>query len=165
MKICVTKNGARNQLACFRANGTRELAVLGPSLPHHDLAHYVVERKFGICRGFFGNIEQGYSVAQLSEKEVIRGLGPESWTAEVLARGLQSLYSGACEAAQLQELVNAELALWKIPAVNVSVGDAETMAVEFTGLLERFSSLLDGESMELEFELAGSSLAGLHPNT
>ena len=80
----------RNQLACVRADGTRTTANLRPRLPPHDLAHYVVERQFGLRKGFFGNIAAGYSIEALSDKEVMKSLSGESWVAEILARALAS---------------------------------------------------------------------------
>jgi hypothetical protein len=55
-----------------------EIASLGPGLPHHDLAHFVVERRWNLRAGFFRNIAGGYSFAQLSDKDVIKKLGAQS---------------------------------------------------------------------------------------
>ncbi len=152
MRIRITRNGHRNSLACQRPDGTAAFTDIGPGLPHHDLAHYVVERQFNLKEGFFGNIARGFTPAQLSDKEVIKRLGPESAVAEVLARALQSLSSGACERGQFAELVNAEFLQWGVPQLAMDPAAVDAMAEEFLGLLQRFAALADRESMTLEFD-------------
>jgi hypothetical protein len=141
-------------MRCVRPDGSCELANLGPGLPHHDLAHFVVERRWQLRDGFFGNIAGGYSFAQLSDKDVIKKLGAQSAQAEVLARALGSLYTGACTAEQFAELVNTELDQWHWPIVPVSFAMVQGAAAEFGELLARFKTLGDGESLELQFELS-----------
>ena len=51
MRICITRKGSRNLLHCTRVDGSVASADLGPNLPHHDLAHFVVERAFGLQDG------------------------------------------------------------------------------------------------------------------
>jgi hypothetical protein len=109
MEVRLTKNERRHKLTCLRSDGSQTTANLGPGLPYHDLAHFVVEERFRIQRGFFGNIAAGYSIESLSDKDVIMTLGSESWTAEVLARAVGSLATGACSAEQFSVLVNEEL--------------------------------------------------------
>ena len=45
MNISITNTGRRNPLACVRLDGSSEVADLGPSLAHHDLAHLVAESR------------------------------------------------------------------------------------------------------------------------
>ena len=151
MRVSITKRGNRNQLACVRADGTSVVANLGPGLPHHDLAHFVVESRFGLKEGFFGNIARGYSPAQLSDKEIIKRLGSESALAEVLARALGSLSTGACRPEQFEELVNTELSQWSIATIRVSPEVLDAMMAEFNSLLKRYRALREEESMTLEF--------------
>ena len=152
MKITLIKNENRNQLTCVRPDGSRVTANLGPSLPQHDLAHYVVEKQFQLKNGFFGNIERGYSVTELSDREVMKSLDHEVWTAEVLARALQSLSSGACTPDQFAPLVNAELANWSSARVDhISNVTLEAALEEFRALVERYRTLRYGEALELDF--------------
>jgi hypothetical protein len=153
LRIRITRNGHRNSLSCMRADGTSVFTDIGPGLPHHDLAHYVAERRFGFKEGFFGNIARGFTPAQLSDKEVIKGLGPESLAAEILARALQSLVSGACSREQLQELVDAEFLQWGIPRIAIDLAAVDAMAGEFSDLLQRFAALEDRQSMTLDFDV------------
>jgi hypothetical protein len=111
----------------------------------------VVERGWNLRQGFYGNIAAGYSLAQLSDKEVIQKLGAQSAQAEVLARALGSLFTGACTAEQFPELVNTELAQWQVPIVPVSPALVQGAAAEYGALLARFNALGDGASLDLEF--------------
>ncbi len=151
MKISITKKGDRHQLTCTRADGSRELADLGPALPNHDLAHFVFERKLGLMHGFFGRIAQGHSVAQLSQKETIKNSPAEALIAEIGARALQSLSSGACNVDQFEELVNAELSKWSLPALTFSTDTVEGLLAEFRTLQARFRALRAGETLDLEY--------------
>lgn len=151
MKIAIAKTATRNRLICTRADGTCEHADLGPALPHHDLAHFVVERRLGLTGGFFGRIARGYSVAQLSDKEVIKSSPAESLVAEVAARALQSLFSGACTSNGFSELVNTELARWSIAPLHVEIEAVDGMRAEFQKLLESYNALRPGDTMCLEF--------------
>ena len=136
MRIEITKKDSRNELACVRDDGTSVVADLGPSLPHHDLAHYVVERAFGLTDGFFGHIARGYSPAQLSDKEAIKGLGAESYRAEILARVLGSMETGACTPDDFEALVNAELAALALTEMRIAREMREAMEVEYEGLVK-----------------------------
>lgn len=162
MRITITRKKRRNQLTCWRADGSCESADLGPSLPHHDLAHFVVERKLDLIDGFFGRIARGCSVAQLSQTETIQNSPPEALVAEVLARALQSLSTGACRLDQFAELVNAALLKQRLPPLEISSEQAVDRLEEFRALADRYSALRVGETMELEFPsrgLAGSAIA------
>jgi hypothetical protein len=162
MQIKITRKEARNLLTCVRKDGTSMTAELGPGLPHHDLAHYVVERKLGLTGGFFGKIAEGYTVAQLSDKDIIKTLGAQTLIAEVVARALQSLSSGACTADQFMELINAELVQWRIPELAIVPSTISEMSVEFRSLVERYSAVKNGEFIELQFPDLSSANKPLH---
>jgi hypothetical protein len=152
MKILLTPRTGRNRLTCLRTDGTSTTADVGPGLPGHDLAHFVVERRLALPVGFFVNIAKGFSIQQLSDPDTLRRLGPAPLVAEILARGVGSLLTGACTPEQFQELVGTELAgidLAMPPGVDTD--SARGMLEELGGLLERFRALAPGESLELEF--------------
>jgi hypothetical protein len=151
MKITITRKENRNLLECTREDGSRVSAGLGPGLPHHDLAHYVIERKLQLAGGFFGKLAEGFTVAQLSDREVIRTLGREAMIAEVVTRALQSLYSGACRPEQFLDLVNAELSQWGIAALAIEPATIDAMLIEYRGLLVQFGALRNGQSLALDF--------------
>lgn len=155
MQIHITKRGHRNVLTVVRDDGSRSSADVGPNLPLHDLAHYVVERTFNLRAGFFGNLAAGYTLQQLSDRDIIFTLGAESWLAEVLARGLGSLASGACAAAQFAALIGEELDKQNLPApppppLTAATGLALLEAYE--QLIARYRALADGETLQLPFD-------------
>jgi hypothetical protein len=151
--VRINKKGQRNQLLCTRDDGSSVVADLGPNLPQHDLAHYVVERRFGLRDGFFGNICRGYSPVQLSDKAVIKSLGVEAYRAEILARALASLLSGACAPVQFEELVNVELSGMSLSRMSISPDVRDAMVIELQDLLGRYRDLREGESLMLEFKV------------
>src|ERR1700761_7189183 len=151
MHIRFTKRGRRSQLQCVRADGSSESTDVGANVPYHDLAHFVVERRWTLDQGFYGNIARGFTLAQLSDTDFIRGLGPQSLQAEVLARGLQAVASGSCTAALFAQLVNTELSQWQVPLVEAPAAMVRAVVAEFTDLTARYNALGDGESLSLEF--------------
>lgn len=152
MKVTITKAEHRNRLTCIRDDGTTTSSDTGPTLPLHDLAHYVVERKLRLANGFYGNIAKGYAITQLGEKEIILKLGAEALTAEILARATQSLHSGSSRPEQFAELVNAELAQWSIPALDIPRQTIDAIQAELRALAARYDELKNGESLELRFD-------------
>ncbi len=151
MQIKIYNRGTRNQLVCDLQDGGVEIADIGPNLPMHDLAHFVVEQQLKLKQGFYGNIYRGFSVNQLSDKEVIKGLPQEAMVAEVVTRGLQSLASGACRLDQFQELISLELEQmgWELEK---PLGEKEVaqMHEAYKALLDQWSHISEGEAMVLE---------------
>ena len=151
MKIRILKKGSRNQLVCIRDNGSTEISGLGPALPFHDIAHFVVEQQLGFQHGFYGNIAAGYTVLQLSDKNVISTLPPESLAAEILTRALQSVYGGAVTAEQYKELVQQEFAQWSLEFAIPGTHSLERMLSRYEELIRQWNSLENGQSLELEW--------------
>ncbi|MEJ2089246.1 MAG: hypothetical protein P8Y69_12415 [Gammaproteobacteria bacterium] len=154
MRITLEKRGDRTRMHCVRDDDSTTSADLGPSLPYHDLAHLVVEQHFGMTEGFFGNVARGRALEELNDEAVIRSLGPEAWKAEVLARAVCSLVTGACRPDQLQALVTTELAGM---GIDRREDLSEPVATELQRTLEEhihtFKTLSDGDSLALTFEL------------
>ena len=94
MHIRFTKEHGGYQLSCTRRNGTSTQSALLPSLPQLELAHFVVESELHLDQGFFGSINEGYSIEQLSDPLVLPTL-PVGWSeAKVLASTLHGLSNG-----------------------------------------------------------------------
>jgi hypothetical protein len=152
MNIIFTPKGGRTRVLCRRADGTFTSADLGPRLPAHDFAHLIVERTLRLPSGFFVNIAKGYSIQQLSDAATIRSLGADPYVAEILARALGSLATGACTVEQFPGLVGTELGQMglSVPG-DLSIELAMRMLEEFQSMVKRFAGLAPGESMELQF--------------
>jgi len=152
MKITFQKGTARHRMTLRRQDGTTASADLGPNLPYHDLAHYVIERGLRIDEGFYGQIARGRSIADMSTTDAIRAMGPEALKAEILTRALQALLSGACTLESFTELANAEFAQWAIPSLEEpGTPMLRAMLEEYRALVERYRALKPDESLELEF--------------
>lgn len=150
MRIRIIKKSGRNTLICTRPDGSYTKAEVGPVLPHHDLAHYVAERQLSLKNGFYGAIATGRSIEELSDKEVIKTLGAESWFAEIVTRALQSHSSGACTTEQFISLVREEMETFRL-SVEYQLDEHAIlqMADSFKQLLGQWNALPDGESLEL----------------
>jgi hypothetical protein len=152
MIVRITKKAERNLLACIRSDKSYTITNAGPGLPHHDIAHYVVESQLELKNGFFGLIAKGYTIDQLSDPEIIRKLGPESWLAEILTRALQSLHSRACTVDQFLPLVQAEVETRRdleMPVLNEEI--ILIMLRRYQELLLEWSEIKDGNALEMEF--------------
>lgn len=152
MLIRLTKQGSRNKLTCVRADGTFTQVDLGPRLPYHDLAHYVAEKMLKLERGFYGNIRDGFSIEQLSDKDVIRTLEPESMVAEIIARNVQLLGSGTSDAAEFVHLVAEEMQHQRhnsYPELNTGIIDL--LKSHYLQLVQEWDALPEGQTLELVF--------------
>lgn len=152
MQVTFTRRRGKTTLTCRRANGSIERANLGPSLPYHDLAHFVAESELGLAEGFFAGIESGRSVAELSDAAIIPTLGPGAMQAEVAARGVASLATGACQPEQLEELINSELRHLGVPGLaGLSADKARDLLHRFRTLSADFDATEEGDSLSLTF--------------
>ena len=153
MEIIIVKGKNRNTLTCKRKDGTLTSFNLGPDIPNHDIAHYVVEKEFNLENGFYGKIKSGMAIEELSDKKIIENLGPETWLSEIMARNLQSIGSGAAKTEQFNELINWEaqyISGIKVP--NMNLKDIEKMKSKFDELCKMWDSIPENGSLKLIFE-------------
>ena len=153
MEIIITKGKNRNTLTCKRKDGSVTSQNLSPDFPNHDIAHYIVEKKFKLENGFYGKIKSGMTITELSDKEIIKKLGAETWLSEIMARNLQSVGSGAATIDQYIELVN-----WEAESINgieipvMDLIDIKKMKKDFDQLCEEWNLMSENEQLRLEFE-------------
>lgn len=150
MFLTFKRNNGRTQLIIIRDDESTERAELGPTLPYHDLAHYIVEKQFQFSFGFYGHINKGYTVAQLSDKKIIKTLPQEALVAEILARALQSLGSGSCSAVQFIDLIKEELEVSELTfQLNISAEEISTLLNQYKKLVKQWNELNSNESIQL----------------
>ena len=163
MQLTFTRQGSRTLLTCSRADGSTDQSDLGPSLPYHDLAHFVAESDLGLTDGFFGSVAAGRTMDELSDATLIPTLPPGSMQAEIASRGVGSLATGACRPEQLAELVNSELEHLGLPLLTgLDTARAERLLTGFRDLVARFEAVAEGDSLKLVF--ADPSRAQSHPS-
>lgn len=154
MRIRIFNKGNRNQLVCEKKDGTFEIADLGPRLPFHDIAHFIVERHLKLQSGFFGNVYNGYSVEQLSKKEIIKTLPLQSAVAEIVTRALQALGSGACTIDQFTNLIKEEFELYSIGfPLNLDENEVSQMLSDYRRIVLQWEQVKEGEALELNLDL------------
>ena len=154
MKIRIINKGNRSQLICKRHDNTTEIINLGPNLPFHDIAHFVVEQQLNLQHGFYGNINNGYSFEQLSDKEIIKTLPVESMASEIIIRALQSLSTGACSVSQFKDLITEEFSVWSINyPITLQEEEIRQLLTNYQNLVDQWSQLKEGDSLELELDI------------
>lgn len=153
MDIIITKGNKRNTLTCKRQDGSVTAVRLGPNVPNHDFAHFIIEKKFNLQKGFFGTIKAGKTIDELSNPVAIQEMSPETWLSEILARNLQSLRSGAVEIKQFEEIIQWESE--KINGIQVpemTIQDISELKQDFDDLCKKWDSLRENENITLFFE-------------
>src|SRR5687768_12560915 len=154
MDIKIVNKGNRNLLICNRNNGTIEKADLGPNTPFHDLAHFVVEKHLGLKHGFYGNINNGFTIKELSDKEIIKTLPIESAVSEIVTRALQSTWSGACSVEQFNSLIKTEFQNLSINfPLNLTEENVFQMYSQYDELIAKWKELKEGESIEVRLAI------------
>lgn len=151
MIIRFTKKERRCQLTYQRQDGAMLVADLGPDLPGHDLAHFVMEQALGMKEGFYGNLYRGYTMEQLGDKHVIRQLPVETMMAEVATRALQSLAGEACTVEEFNDLINLELS-GMLTDFRISLSPAEITQLknDYQQLINQWNALPMGETLGVE---------------
>ncbi|SEL37552.1 hypothetical protein SAMN04487910_2275 [Aquimarina amphilecti] len=140
-------------LTCVREDGTSTSVNLGPDIPNHDIAHYVIEKRFNLRDGFYGKVKSGMTIETLSDKNVIKNLGPETWLSEIMARNLQSIGSGAAKTKEFIELINWEAEKIdgiKIPKMNLT--DIEKIKEDFDQLCKEWDLIPENGELKLTFK-------------
>lgn len=148
MRIRITKEHGGSRLICTRRNGSFTQSAIGPGLPYHDLAHYVVERELHFTEGFFGQIAAGRSIEELNDANVIRTLPKQAWEAEVITRTLQGLSNGAVAQSDLCAVVEAELQ--RVPKGLTNEAGTRMLAT-YTQLLNTWEHVAEGGALELQW--------------
>jgi len=153
MEILITKGKNKNTLTCKRNDGTFTTSTLGPDIPNHDIAHYVVEKEFNLENGFYGKIRSGMTIEELSNKEIIKKLDSETWLSEIMARNLQSISSGAVNPEQFIELIKWEAQnIDGIKVPNINLTDVKKIKAEFDQLCEKWNLIPENGDLKLIFE-------------
>ncbi|MEL6276402.1 MAG: hypothetical protein AAFU03_14980, partial [Bacteroidota bacterium] len=140
MTIELKKGALRHQLLCRRVDGTITRASTNDTLPLHDLAHYVVEKHLGLKNGFYGGIAKGFSIEELSDKEVIKTLPTEAMVAEVLTRNLQGLATPEGKVEDFLELVRWEGEVLDLPMPNIPPEYVHEMGRQLKELAEQWKN-------------------------
>lgn len=148
MRIRITKEHGGHRLICTRRNGTYTQSAIGPGLPYHDLAHYAAEQELHLEQGFFGLINEGYTIAQLGDPATIRTLPPEALAAEVLARNLQGLSNGAV--VQHEFIAALEMELQRVPK-GLTDATITRMLRTYVDLLNAWENVPEGAGLELRW--------------
>ena len=152
------------QLVLVREDGTFTAGAIGPASgygPVHDLAHYVVERTFGLGEGFLGLVASGWEISDFEVKGTARRLPDEAILAEVMAGELSreemmGQYGSAEDFAwAVESYLRQGRPGYTPPTITAALFDA--MRTELGELHRRWYEVPPGGVMELSFVTARRS--------
>jgi hypothetical protein len=90
-------SAAFTAVRCDGSSTTAQIGAAGGFGPVHDLAHYVVEKQFGIKKGFLGLLASGWSIEDFNtgivDRMIREGVIKDAGRAEVVAGLLSGIHS------------------------------------------------------------------------
>ncbi|MES2762823.1 MAG: hypothetical protein V4677_11480 [Bacteroidota bacterium] len=110
----------------------------------HDLAHYCVEMELRLTQGFWGMIDQGYKMEQLSGKT--NEFTEELRRIEHIVGATQSVYIGYMSPEMFDE--NLKVIHYKVPQDYL-----EQVIERIKSLINTWNYLPVGNEMEVEFSI------------
>ena len=152
-------------LTCVRRDGSttwqRQRGTLGAVFPPHDLTHFAVEQTLGYCHGFYGLIADGWDIADFA-KPWPRGAIPEEAREVELIVGFfdtERMSGQSLTSAEYQDHVATYLAARQTAKGTATLTHVRQLTDEELAtvrqcraeLLDRWWSVLPGDTLELEF--------------
>lgn len=138
---------------CIRDDGSTTGMPSSGFFVRHDLTHYAVETVLGLGEAFYGLLSQGWEISSFEERQPgsrkARAVPPGAMLAECLAGLLDlDLVASPTPAEELIELLRDRLgADTRLPSPE-EIGEIRCRRAE---LMERWSALAPGETLELTF--------------
>lgn len=152
----IKESPERYRLECVRADRSTTSASLEfRSYFKHDLMHFVVEHAANLRDSFFGLVEAGKELAELSPKamrESALTLPREIQTTEVIVATLQGAFKTEQDYQEICRRIRDYLALVSLTGPDYLTPDfCERVVAEHRSLLGRWGQLRGGESLEFSF--------------
>ena len=154
MTVRFTKgDGKPDSLTCIRDDGTRTWSPVGATVgPEHDLAHYAVETTLAYRDAFLGMLAAGRDIADFGTKNGIKDVYPtEAIVAEHLVGLIQLSLRQPLTTVDIIDQFAASLNNAGITAPDIEAMDIDRARENYLALIDRWRSLLPGESMDLPF--------------
>ena len=157
-------------LTCLRADGTstwqRQQGSLGLVFPPHDLTHYAVETSLGYRHGFYGLIADGWDISDFAKPWPKGAIPVEAQEVELIVGFFDTERRSLTQMTETEFNDHAERYLAarrssKPGSLGVAprlTGDEiDAVRRRHTDLLQRWSQVGPGESLELPFDRPLSS--------
>jgi hypothetical protein len=146
VNIIFTKNNPATHTITIFKDGEKwdEVTLDTKTYFLHDLVHYCVESELRLKQGFWGMIDQGYKMDQLSGKT--NELTDELRRIEHIVGATQSVYSGYMSAEMFHENL-------KVIQYSVSEGFLEKVMEKVKSVTDKWTYLPVGDSLKLEFAI------------
>ena len=157
MRILFKKGRDKITLSCIRADGSRTWSDLQEGTVFHDLAHYIVEKKFEFTQAFYGLIKQGFNIGdfelpaqQRPQKLMPKNLPEEALVTEHLVNLLQVLINHPDRTQNLLEQLNI-ICSTRGFAFKPTPENINTLFYKLEILLQEWENIPVGEVLELNF--------------
>ena len=145
------------RLECRRADGSTTTATLeARSYFKHDLMHFIVEHTARLQQSFFGTVQAGKDLSELSPQAMKSGavkLPPEIDTTEIIVAALQDIASKpAADFVAAHRAISTYLTQVTMPTPSYFTPDfCQRTVDELRVLLARWERLRTGEQFEFLF--------------
>lgn len=152
----IKESPERYRLECIRSDGSQTAASLEfRGYFKHDLMHFIIERTANLQDSFFGLVQLGKDLTDLSPKalrETAPRLPAESQTTEIVVAALQGLHQTAPDYEEVVRKISEYLPLLSLTAPPYLTPDfCARVVAEHRSLLGRWGQLRGGESLDLSF--------------
>lgn len=155
-------------LTCARADGTvtwqRQQGRQAAFFPRHDLTHFAVETVLGHRRGFYGLVAEGWNLTDFGTPWP-RGPMPDDADPSELIVGFLDLERATRQryaAEELNEkLADALVASGGRPPAPITEAQLAAIRERMHELFVRWDAVPAGDALELTFDVAAPSSAGL----
>jgi hypothetical protein len=147
-------------LTCTRPDGTTVWKRLQPSIAVHDLVHFALETELGLRSGFYGLLEQGWSISDFESREARKRLPPDPAGVEFLVGRLwQEVFDRSAPAAEEFNAASAAIEAVQPGILIRRLDEEELERVRRTRdeLVARWRVVPPGGTLELVFSLPGSA--------
>ncbi|MGE0552865.1 MAG: hypothetical protein AB7R55_05500 [Gemmatimonadales bacterium] len=160
IRIKKKKDGSA-ALSCVRADGSstwqRQQGAQGRFFPIHDLTHYAVETELRFRRGFYGLLAEGWDITDFGAPWAKGPMPEETLHAELIV-GFLDADRGSGVRSTAEEL-NQRGRMYATthdiaPPPPLSDDALARIRGRLADLLQRWRSVLPGETLELPFDLA-----------
>lgn len=152
----IKESPERYRLECNRGDGSQTAASLEfRSYFKHDLMHFVVERAANLKDSFFGLVQMGKDLTELSPKairEATLTLPAEIQATEIVVAALQGLHKTEPDYEEVTHKIGEYLALLSLaPPPYLRPDFCAQVVAEHRSLLGRWEQLRGGESLDFSF--------------
>lgn len=151
-------------IKCVRADGTETCMRINHHFTlEHDLIHYAIERALKFGNGFYGLIDQGYSISDFRAPRSQRpaallpgNLPKEAHQTEILADLFQTELPEELELEDFIDIARITFDAQQVKFPEITEEHVGTIRADIRSLLHHWHYLPAGQVLALDFAVSGS---------